>query len=337
MNDRRTINMADVARRAGVSTATVSRALRGVPGVSDRTRTRIRQVAEELSYVVSPEASQLARGHTGRVALVVPRLDVWFYSAMLAGMERVMRAAGLDVLVYQLDGEAERSHFFRTLPARRKVDAVVLVAMPVQAAEEQRLDLMGVQVVVVGGRLRDYPHVRVDDHRVGLLAVGHLLELGHRRIAMIRVRDNDGVRWSADAERTRGYRDALAAAGVAFRPEYVVSGPPGVMAGAEAVDLLLEMDDPPTAVFAYSDELAISALQRLHERRVRVPERLSVVGVDGHPSAELFGLTTVGQEVPDQARRAADLTVRLVRDGTAADASVVLDPQLVVRRTTAAI
>ena len=96
--------MADVAARAGVSIATVSRALRDVPGVSGPTRERIRSVADELSYVVSPEASRLSRRETGRVAVVVPRIDVWFYSAMLAGIEQVLRDADLDVLVYQVDG-----------------------------------------------------------------------------------------------------------------------------------------------------------------------------------------------------------------------------------------
>jgi DNA-binding LacI/PurR family transcriptional regulator len=93
-------NMADVARRAGVSIATVSRALRDVPGVSEATRDRIRQVAEELSYVVSPEASALSRGQTGRVGVVVPQLGAWFYSALLASMAPVLRQAEMDLLLY---------------------------------------------------------------------------------------------------------------------------------------------------------------------------------------------------------------------------------------------
>ncbi len=156
--------MADVARRAGVSIATVSRALRDVPGVSDATRLRIRAIADELSYVVSPEASGLARRETGRVAVVVPRIDIWFYATMLASIERVLRAADLDVLVYQVDGEDERVRFFEQLPARRKVDAAVLIALPLREREVDRLDLLGVEVVVAGGRLRDHPRVEVDDH-----------------------------------------------------------------------------------------------------------------------------------------------------------------------------
>ena len=110
------VNMADVAREAGVSLATVSRALRDVPGVSPATRDRIRQIASELAYVVSPEASRLARRDTGRVAIVVARTDVWFYGAMLQAMDEVLREVDLDVLVYLVDGEEQRIRFLRELP-----------------------------------------------------------------------------------------------------------------------------------------------------------------------------------------------------------------------------
>ena len=330
------VNMADVAERAGVSIATVSRALRDVPGVSGPTRDRIRGLAEELSYVVSPEASRLARRDTGRVAVVVPRIDLWFYAAMLAGIEGVLREADFDVLVYQVDSEVQRGRFFRDLPARRKVDAVLLVALPVLADEERRLELMGVDVVVVGGDLRDYPHVRVDDHAVGRLACQHLLDLGHRRIAMIRTSDTEGTRWSSDVERVRGLRDALDAAGLELREDHVVTRPRGPTAGADGVDVLLDLPEPPTAILGYSDEIALSALVRLRERGVAVPEQMSVVGVDGHPLAALLGITTVDQHVEAQARRAAELALGLVRGESAGATSEVLPTELVVRRTTSA-
>ena len=330
------VNMEDVARRAGVSIATVSRALRDVPGVSQSTRDRIRQVADELSYVVSPEASRLARRSTGRVAVVVPKMDVWFYATMLAGIESVLRAADLDVLVYQVDGETQRGRFFEQLPARRKVDAVLLIALPLLPVEEERLDLMGVEVVVAGGRLRDYAHVEGDDEAVAALAVGHLIDLGHRRIAMIRTSDTEGTDWSADVVRTRGYREALRQHGIPERADYLVTTPYGPAAGARAMELLLALDDPPTAVFAYSDEMAVAALSVLQRHGVRVPEDMSLIGVDGHPTGELFGITTVTQGVREQGRQAGHLVLALLVDQGHRERSVVLPPELVVRRSTAA-
>ncbi len=330
------VNMADVARRAGVSIATVSRALRGLPGVSEATRERVHGVAEELAYVVSPEASRLSRRDTGRVAVVVPKIDSWFYGSMLAGIESALRRADLDVLVYQVDGPEERRRFFHQLPARRKVDAVVLIALPLLPEEEERLDLLGVQVVVAGGRLRDHPHVEVDDHAVAVRAVEHLIELGHTRIAMIRTDDVEGTTGSSDALRTRGFHDTLAAHGVPDRADYVVTAPAGVRAGADAMGRLLDHPEPPTAVFCYSDELAVSALRTLLERGLEVPCDLSLIGVDGHPTAELFGISTVDQSVREQAETAGDMALALIRGEELPRTSVVVGSTLVLRSSTAA-
>ena len=328
------INMADVARRAGVSTATVSRALRDVPGVSAGTRDRVRRIADELAYVVSPEASRLSRGGTGRVAVVVPKIDLWFYSTMLASIESVLCAAGLDVLIYQVDGREQRQRFFQQLPARRKVDAVVLTALPVLADEAERLDLMGVEVVVAGGRIRDYPHIRVDDHQIARTAVEHLVGLGHRRIAMIRTDDTEGAPWSSDAERTRGFRDALADAGLPLRPDHLVTVPFDSGAGARGMDALLRLAEPPTAVFAYSDEIAVAALRRLQEAGVEVPSGMSVVGVDDHPLARLFDLTTVNQSVCRQGRLAGEMALSLLRGHDLEDQEILVPTELVVRGST---
>lgn len=330
------INMADVARRAGVSTATVSRALRDVPGVSASTRDKIRQIAEELAYVVSPEASRLSRGATGRIAVVVPKIDMWFYATMLSSLESQLSEAEMDVLVYQVDGEEQRTRFFQQLPARRKVDAVVLTALPLLQHEVERLDLMGVHVVVAGGRIRDYPHVQVDDYEIARTAVNHLVGLGHRRIAMIRTSDTEGAHWSSDSERTRGYRDALADAGIARSSDLLTTVPFGYGAGAVGMQRLLDLDRPPTAVFAYSDELALSALRTLHVRGVRVPDDIALIGVDGHPWSEVFSLSTVDQSVERQGRLAADMVLHLLRGHELAQTEIVVPSELVVRGSTVA-
>jgi len=277
------VNMADVARHAGVSIATVSRALRGVPGVSQPTRERIRKIAHDLSYVISPEASALSRGQTGRVAIVLPQLDAWFYGAMLASMAPVLRDAELDMLVYEVDGEEQRTRFLRELPARRKADAVILTALPMSQTEVERLDLIGVRVVVVGGEVREFPRVQVDDLEVGRIAVQHLVDLGHRRVAMIRTSDTEGTAWSSDLLRVRAWRETLAAAGLEAPDEFLASEPYGVDAGARAMARLLALPEPPTAVFAYSDELAFAAVAHLRTQGLRVPEDVSVVGVDDTP------------------------------------------------------
>lgn len=327
--------MADVAHRAGVSISTVSRALRGMPGVSEGQRRRIQGIADELSYVISPEASRLSRGATGRVAVVVPTLNRWFFSTMLAGVEGVLRDADLDVLIYHVGGTEDRRRFFDELPARRKVDAVIVIALPVPDEEAARLDLMGVQVVAAGGRLRAYPSVRVDDHAVARQAVDHLAGLGHERIAMIRTKDFEGLLWPSDLSRTQGYIDALVAAGLRTDEKLLVTTPFGPDGGIQAMEQLLALPDPPTAVFAHSDEVAFGALRACRLAGVRIPEDLSVVGVDDHPMAALHDLTTVHQPVELQGRIAGQMILDLLHGDGLAEHQRLVPTELVVRSTTA--
>jgi len=328
------VKMADVARRAGVSVSTVSRALRGVPGVTDETRERIRSIADQLAYVVSPEASGLARGTTGRVGVVVPRTDVWFYGEMLGSIEAALRDADLDVLIYQVRDQAQRTRFFRELPSRRKVDAVVLIALSMPKAEIDRLDLLGVEVVVAGSPVRDFPSVAVDDRAIARVAVDHLIGLGHRRIAIIRALGEGNLHWEPDLYRAEGYRSALEAAGLPLRDDYSVATTFSMAGGVQAAEQLLALADPPTAIFAFSDELALGALEAARRAGITVPDDLSVMGVDDHPLAEGFGLSTVRQDVAAQGRTAAEMVVRRLR-GEAREPDVLIPHELVIRQTTA--
>jgi LacI family repressor for deo operon, udp, cdd, tsx, nupC, and nupG len=329
------VNMADVARKAGVSTATVSRALRDLPGVGPETRERIRAVATSLSYVVSPEASRLSGGSTGRVALVVPTINMWYFASMLAGIERVLREADLDVLLYNVGGAEDRHTFFDVLPARRKADAVVVFTLPIPEQDAERLDMMGVSVVIAGGRLLDYPCVRIDDRDAAHQAVGHLVHLGHRRIAMIRVSDPEGLDCTADIARHQGYCETLAAAGIEYDEKYVTTEPFSVDGGAHAMERLLSLRQPPTAVFAYSDEIAIAALRTLRRAHIHVPTQMSIVAVDDHPMADLHDLTTVHQPVEAQGELAGHMVLDLLHGRDLLERDLILPTHLVVRGSTA--
>lgn len=327
------VNMADVARRAGVSIATVSRALRDLPGVSARTRSRVLSIVDELDYVVSPAAASL-RGATRSVAIVLPRLDSWFACTMLATVESTLRGADLDVLIYQVSSAEKRAQFFRDLPTRRKVDAVVLITLPIRPEEEDRLDLMGVEVVVAGFRLRDFPSVYVDDVAIGVEAVEHLIGLGHTRIGMIRTSDTDGAKWASDRHRRTGYLDALTRHGLPHDPALLVTAPYGVTAGAVGMERLLALDEPPTAVFCYSDDIAVAATTVLRRHGLRVPEDVSLIGVDGHELGELFDITTIDQHVVEQAQAASRMVLDLLAGRPPEQARLTLPTHLVVRGST---
>jgi LacI family repressor for deo operon, udp, cdd, tsx, nupC, and nupG len=326
--------MADVARRAGVSMATASRALSNHPHVAAGTRARVLAAAEQLSYVISPEASRLAGGVTGRVAVVMPHISRWFFATLLDGLEQVLREAGLDVLLYHVGDAADRRDFFQRLPARRKVDAVAVLGMPVRDDERDRLELMGVHIVAAGGQVENYPYVSIDDAAAGRQAVDHLIFLGHRRIGMIALFDPAEPGWPASPGRTLAYRAALADAGLPADPELVVTVAWGGLNGADAMARLLSLRDPPTAVYAHSDEVALGAVCTLRRAGLRIPEDMSVVGIDDHPMAELADLTTVAQPVLEQGVLAGRMLLELLAGGSGTDGATV-PTRLVVRGSTA--
>lgn len=306
------VKMSDVSRRAGVGMATVSRAINGHPGVSEKTRRRVLEVAEELGYVPSPEASKLARGSTRRIAILAPHLSRWFFATMLGAVEPVIRHAGYDTLVYQVPDARARHDFFEHLPARRKVDGVIVIGLPVTDAERRRLDLLGVQIVAAGGQTADFPFVRIDDANAARQAVNHLISLGHTRIGMIEAVDPDSPEWPEHLGRSDGYREAISAAGIPPRPDLTVRVPWGGEDGARAMATLLSLPEPPTAVYAHSDEVAFGAMRTIRRAGLSIPDDISIIGIDDHPTAALVELTTVRQPVPEQGEAAANLLLDLL-------------------------
>lgn len=341
MIPKQTVNMTDVAHRCGVSIASVSRALRGEPGVSPATRDRILSAARELSYVVSPEASRLSGGPTGRVGVVVPRADAWFYSTIVAGIADEFDTVGMDLVLCTLPDSATRHHFFEALPLRRKVDAMVVVSLPLSAREHTRLDQVAVPTVFVGGHRPDdgRPWVGIDDDLAARQAVGHLVRIGHRDIAMIQAADDTDIPWATDQARIRGFHGQMAEAGLT--DPTVVTVKWSIEGGSRGMEMLLSLPRLPTAVFCHSDEIALGALRTLRRSGVSVPQHVSVIGVDDHPSADLSDLTTVAQPVREQGRIAArEVLHRLTGESPVAAQPITppwttLPTRLVVRGSTA--
>lgn len=320
------VTMVDIAREAGVSIASASRALSGAAGVSEATRARIQAVADRLAYVVSPEASALSKRSTGRVGVVTPHISRWFYGEVLEGIESTLSADGLDMLVYRVDGKEARSAFFERLPARRKVDALIVVGMPVSADERDRLALMGVVIVAAGGQSADYPFVSIDDEQAGRQAMDHLLRLGHRRVAMIDAIDPNEEEWPIEL-RAKAYHDAIARAGGEADPDLFVRVPWGPEGGAEGMQRLLSLRTLPTAVFIHSDDMAFGALQIARRAGLRVPDDLSVVSIDDHPVSATLDLTTVRQDPRTQGQLAARIAMGVSDGATTTTVPTVLIPR----------
>ncbi|WP_084037904.1 LacI family DNA-binding transcriptional regulator [Demequina sp. NBRC 110053] len=335
-----------VAELAGVSTATVSRALAGKASVSPATRLRVEEAAKELGYVVSASASSLASGRTRNVGIVTPQLDTWFYMKVLSGAQHALLDAGYDLTLYHLDANPDpdvssetnprRRRLFEEFLRRKRVDALIAVSLELDSAEVESMRGLGKPVVGVGGPLPGVHTLSIDDHAIARLATDHLVGLGHRHIAHISGDPDFELDFHLPASRRAGYEEALADAGIEADP-LMLRGADFTIAGGYDATLQL-LGDPrvhPTAIFAASDEMAIGAILAARDLGKQVPSDLSVVGIDGHDLAEFFSLTTIDQFSELQGRRAVDRVLRELGSGSTDPEHEALPFELVMRRSTA--
>ena len=327
----------DVARRAGVSIATVSRALRGLPDVASATRDRVLEAAHELNYVASPFAARLASGRTATVGVVVPFVNRWFFAEVIGTVETALRQAGFDLLLYNLGDEAGRARFFDRMPMRKRVDAVLVASLVLSDEEIDALTALDCPVGLLGFVRAGFLSTRIDDITSARTATAHLAELGHRRIGLIGGDTDDPMRFTPPLHRQDGYHDALEAVGAEVDPALEILGYFTIEGGEQACERLLDLPNPPTAIFAESDEMAYGALKTLRRRGLRVPADVAVIGFDDQPTADLLDLSTMRQPVAEQALDIATRLLAALGGGSSAGQQVedvVLPTELVVRGST---
>ena len=329
-------NISDIALAAGVSVATVSRALRDLPNVAPRTRKRVAEVAAELGYEAHPQASRLASGRTWTIGLAAPLFGTWFPSRALGGINSVFAKAGYDLLISMMTTPEDRRRFLHeALSFCRRVDGIVLIDTFVSAEGGSADSFFDCPVVAVGERLAGAASISIDNRLAARRAVEHLIELGHERIGLVIGPIIAQLPTPDPRLRRLGYEDALRAAGLKVDPSLAVQGDGLAGGGARALSKLIAGSDPPTAVFCMTDEMAFGTLDAARGAGMAVPGDLSVIGFDDHDLAEALGLTTMRQSVGEMGARAAEEVLALI-DGREAPRDITWEVPLVVRATTAA-
>lgn len=343
MPTRRRATIRDVAKRSGFSVGTVSRALNGYTDVAAETRARVLKVAIELEYRPESAARSLVTRRSQVIGVFLdtgpdhPDIQHPFFHEVLVGLKGAVGRAGYDLLLFarEPDNNVFGNQTYLDRCRQHGVDGVVLMGTP-DEAELRPLVRSEVPCIGVDLDLGDEATLVSSDNVAGAeLAVDHLYELGHRRIATITgiVETRPGI------DRLRGYREALRSHRLAYRDEYVIYGDYYLESGSRAVAELLALDEPPTAVFAASDLMAMGAIRAAASAGVRVPDDLSVVGYDDIPFVEHLQppLTTIRQ---DKARLGAEGGAALIEqiEGTDVRPSPVRLPvEVVIRKSTATV
>ena len=329
------LTIRQIADLAGVSIATVSRVLNGREDVSDETRDLVSRVIRENGYTAHRAARGLSAGQTGLVGVLVPLVFPAYFSGILAGAAEALSERDLQIVLSPTGGEHDRE--VTVLDRLHGLTDGALIILPEESSEElERLIDDGYRFVVLDPLMplaERIPSVSAANTSGADQAMRHLLELGHRRIAQI----TGPSGWLATEDRRRGYRAALAAAGILPDPALEVESVPEIEPGKNAAEYLLDLPDPPTAVLAFNDNIAIGAIQAARERGLEVPGDLSVVGFDDveHATIVTPALTTVRQPLAEMGRTGVSLLMRLLERHRVETLHVELATRLVVRDSTA--
>lgn len=332
-------NIRDIAKLAGVSTATVSRTLATPAIVMPETRAKVEAAVRKLDYKPNALASSLRRRRTENIVVVVPDIHNPFFSGVVQGIEHVAHGHGHKVLLGESQNSQQRLDTYAEMLDSKEADGLILlgallptgIANAVAAGEAPHVPIVMACEYFVGLQA---PNVRIDNAAAAAAATEHLLQLGHRRIAMITGPSGNPL----VKDRIKGYRAQMAKAELAVPADYVARGDFTVESGHHAMKKLLALSHKPTAVFCANDEMAMGAIRAVKDSGRRVPQDLSVVGFDDIRFAEYVDppLTTIRQPQ----REIGETAMRLILDVFAkrnAPTSVVLPHTLVVRGSTKAL
>ncbi len=307
----------DVARKANVSVATVSRVLNHQSGYSEETKQKVLQAIKEMGYQPNAIARGLINKRTQTIGVLFPKLSSMFSSQLLHGIEYTAHERDHSVVVCNTDKNGKRTVKYLQVLREKQVDGIIFTSEVLTEEYFRVLTAMKIPVVLLSTRSEKYPfpHVKVDDKQAAYDATRYLIQRGHRKIAMISGDQTDPI---AGKPRIEGYKEALAAYGIPFQENLLAFGSFGFHSGVMAMEKFLQSKVEFTAVFAASDEMAVGAMSAAFRHGIKVPDQLSVIGYDNLRLAEMTTppLTTVAQPLFEMGKQAAEMLLQMIETKT---------------------
>ena len=335
------VSIKDIAKAAGVSHPTVSRALSDSPLISEETKVRIQRLAQEMGYSPNALARGLVTRQTYSVGVVVTTIADPFVAEIVQGIEATAHDHGYTVILCNSESTPEREIASVEMLRSERVDGVIVTASRVGALYLEYLEQIGGPIVLINNHNEESGRytfsVSVDNRHGGRLAAEHLVQLGHRRIAYVAGPANH----SSDLDRLAGYRQALVKGGIEPDPAWVVPGNGRPDGGEEALQTILALDPRPTAVFCYNDMTAIGLIHAAQQAGLAIPQDMAVVGFDDILFASYLypPLTTVAQPKVEMGQQAMHMMLSLItaKEESEEDlANVIVKGKLIVRASSGA-
>lgn len=308
------ITVYDVAAKAEVSISTVSRVLNTPDKVNEATRVRVLAAIDSLGFVPKAEAAARARKGSGRIGVLAPFFTLPSFVERLRGVANAVAGSSYELAIYSVDSSSHRDGYLASLPLTRRVDGLIVMALPFDESAARRLVAHDLAAVLIEFSQEPFSSIRIDDRAGGRLAAQYLLEKGHRRFAFVGDADLPDYAIHTSDWRLEGFRQALAEAGVPLPESCIRLAPHGLENARQSTHHVLSFPEPPTAIFAASDYQAMGVLKAARERGHAVPHKLAVVGFDDLEIADYIGLTTVRQPLQESGRVAVELLLARLAD-----------------------
>lgn len=327
----------EVAKAAGVSISTVSRAFTRPELVSERTRRKVLETADKLDFNISRSATSLKSGQTYRVALLMnEEITSWFNTEVFAGINAVMHEAGYDISLFQhIDTAENRRDFFTNLPVLRNVDAVFVASFAIEPQEVEQLKRIHVPIIGINtpSAAGFDASISIDDEAGMFTAAQHLISLGHKNLIYVCSEAIDSINSSIDA-RGQGFVRACKMAEATHQFTWqVLAVPRGKTFADSALTALLALDEFPDAICCQTDMMAIPLVLKLDRYGHRTPRDFSIIGFDDSPYADTVNLTTMRQDPFAMGRLAAHKAMKLIAGESVETPHEVVRAQLVLRGT----
>ncbi|XEC93989.1 LacI family DNA-binding transcriptional regulator [Paenibacillus tarimensis] len=323
----------DVAKRAGVSVTTVSRVLNGEKYVKDDLKERVNQAIKELGYAPSHIARSLVRRKTNLIGVIVPDLTSSFYSTILSSIEETASSNGYNLLVCNIIENIEKEYKYLNIFQEMRVEGIIIMHEKINP--EIRTFINNLQIPVIFSSVKPadqkFTSIIIDDYKAAYDATAYLIGLGHRRIGFI---GGDMRDITSGQNRYSGYRNALSDHGVGIIYELIRFGDYKVRSGYELMGELLG-HEPPTAVFAVSDDMALGAMNCLYDRGLKVPDDVSVIGFDGSQLTELIRprLTSMEQPIHEMGKLTVETMLKLIDETYEPNGDIIMEHRMVVRES----
>lgn len=304
----------DVASKAGVSIATVSRVMNTPEMVREATRQKVLIAIEELHYVPKAEASARARKMVGRIGVLTPFFTHSSFIQRMRGIAEALKNIPLELVIYPVDSIQRLEEYLAQLPISRRLDGLIIISLPIKDQDAQRLISSKLETVLIEFEHPLLSSIQIDDYNGGELAARYLIGKGHRRCAFIGSGELPEHSMHPEDHRLSGFRDVLESHGFNLPDESIRFPVMSYKDIRKSLRHLIGLPDPPTAIFAATDDLAIRILRAAHESGVTVPQDLAIIGFDDIDMAEQIGLTTINQSLDESGRMAIELLLARLND-----------------------